>query len=294
MVSKLWSPREDARLRAAYAKGGLRAARKALPHRTERSIYSRVFSLQIPRPLWKNVFTSDTPWTEKENAYLRRYFPSLGSRAFVEKFGTHSMQATREHARQIGLRRNRLPQNILDVPEIRRLYEIEELGLDSIAERLHSNRERIRMAMIAAGIERRPQQATVQKMVYPRTRAFRKRMRELWATPSYRAKVQRGWHLKPTRLEHDMADILQRHQLPFRYVGDWNYWISNMNPDFIHTAGRRLCIEVGNPYHHDANWPRRRRQDLAKHGWKVVIFRTRRLDENMVVRKIRDLLKGES
>ncbi len=53
MSRRDWTPAEVETLREAYSRGGIRAARKALPHRGDRSIYLRAQRLDLElRPLW--------------------------------------------------------------------------------------------------------------------------------------------------------------------------------------------------------------------------------------------------
>lgn len=59
-----WSAAECARLRAAYTKGGIRAALLALPRRTEKSLYKKARRLGLRRHRGK--------WTELDFARLRK------------------------------------------------------------------------------------------------------------------------------------------------------------------------------------------------------------------------------
>jgi len=53
---------------------------------------------------------------------------------------------------------------------------------------------------------------------------------------------------RPTSYEKIVIDVIDRHDLPFEYVGDGKFWITShgkhINPDFRDTDGSRVVIEV--------------------------------------------------
>ena len=61
MFGQLWTPAEDAKLRTAYLRGGIKAAASALPHRTPGTIYHRASRLKLG--LRKR-------WTQQDDARL--------------------------------------------------------------------------------------------------------------------------------------------------------------------------------------------------------------------------------
>jgi hypothetical protein len=65
----------------------------------------------------------------------------------------------------------------------------------------------------------------------------------------YNAKLQKS---KPELI---FEDICKRNNLPFHYVGDGQLWIGKrgakqLNPDFIESNGKKICIEVMGDYWH--------------------------------------------
>ncbi|MGB7531825.1 MAG: hypothetical protein WA977_02450 [Halobacteriota archaeon] len=89
-------------------------------------------------------------------------------------------------------------------------------------------------------------------------------------------------HTKPERI---FEKICRKNNLPFRYVGDGSLWIGKekkLNPDFIETNGKKICIEIFGDYWHSPllNWKNMeitktyeyRRRRLKRYGWKMVIF----------------------
>ena len=58
---------------------------------------------------------------------------------------------------------------------------------------------------------------------------------------------------------------------PFRYVGDGACWIARMNPDFVHSERKHICIEVANRYHHQGDWSTRRQDAFTRVGWVCLV-----------------------
>jgi hypothetical protein len=99
---------------------------------------------------------------------------------------------------------------------------------------------------------------------------------KLWQNPWYRKKVTEN-SLKcllkrPTSLERKIIELMEKHNLPFKYCGNGSFLIGFKNPDFYEINGRNICIEVANRFHHDSNWAKNRVKDFAKYGWKCLII----------------------
>ena len=103
------------------------------------------------------------------------------------------------------------------------------------------------------------------------------------------AKTLAGLLIRPTSLEKDMMALIQKHDLPYRYVGNGKFWIDGKNPDFVNVNGEKKLIEVGNVYHHQGGYIEKRREHFAKYGWKSFIFIQDELNENEIIQT----LKGE-
>lgn len=65
--------------------------------------------------------------------------------------------------------------------------------------------------------------------------------RRQWAT---------RFHKKPGLLEEKLIQIINSNNLPFMYCGNYSFWVSNKNPDFINTQGKKLVIELMGEYWH--------------------------------------------
>jgi len=118
----------------------------------------------------------------------------------------------------------------------------------------------------------------------------RKRALKRWRNKEYKEKqiklMLKGLFKRPTSLEKQMIDVIQRHNLPYKYVGDGSFWIGFKNPDFININGKKVCIEVGNTYHHQGDWSKQRIKHFAKYGWKCVVFITDKIDEHDILKNI--------
>jgi hypothetical protein len=120
MGRHIWTPAEDARLRHAYAQGGLTAARAAFPDASEASIYHRANRLKIPRRRW---------WTAAEAARQGILWgsPGLTLAALAKEFRRPPL-AIYAKAHQLGLRRG-VPDGYISISEAARRCGMERKPL---------------------------------------------------------------------------------------------------------------------------------------------------------------------
>jgi G:T-mismatch repair DNA endonuclease (very short patch repair protein) len=57
-------------------------------------------------------------------------------------------------------------------------------------------------------------------------------------------------YIRPTKPEKKFMELINKYNLPYRYVGDGKFWIDNKNPDFIHTTKKEV-VEVFGDYWHN-------------------------------------------
>lgn len=73
--------------------------------------------------------------------------------------------------------------------------------------------------------------------------------------PQYRERMLRvvmaNRQKRPTKLERDLQEILDRYRLPYKYVGDGYTWIAGRCPDFLNVNGEKIVIEVFSRWWHD-------------------------------------------
>lgn len=126
-----------------------------------------------------------------------------------------------------------------------------------------------------------------------------KLMKEKFRDPDFKEKVIKrsleGLLKRPTKLEGEFISLIQKYNLPYRYVGNGSFLIGWKNPDFINTNGEKICIEVANRIHHTPDWAKKRIRHYIKWGWRCIILwqdnKTRRLedDENLILEKIESI-----
>ena len=54
----------------------------------------------------------------------------------------------------------------------------------------------------------------------------------------------------PTSLEKKVIDIINKYNLPFKFVGNKAFWIGWANPDFVHLEQKKVIEVFGN------HWPK--------------------------------------
>jgi very-short-patch-repair endonuclease len=103
---------------------------------------------------------------------------------------------------------------------------------------------------------------------------------------------------KPTRLERNMIAIVQKNNLPFKYVGDGMFWMGRMNPDFICIIkGMKICIEVSNRVlRNEQTYARPRIATFKRCGWKCIVFfgsgkNDNNLDEALVLKTLEPIMQ---
>lgn len=102
----------------------------------------------------------------------------------------------------------------------------------------------------------------------------------------------------PNKLERQLAGIIKSMDLPYKFVGDGEVWISGLNPDFINTNSQKKIIELfGEQWHGRAknDWikPRYistengRRKTLSEYGYDMLVIWTKELrNTNKVKNKL--------
>ena len=93
---------------------------------------------------------------------------------------------------------------------------------------------------------------------------------------------------RPTSLERQMIQLIEKHNLPYKYTGDGSFLIGWKNPDFININGEKKLIEVGNVYHHPNGYEKKRRAHFAKYGWESYIFIGDKLDEEKIIKELKN------
>ena len=95
------------------------------------------------------------------------------------------------------------------------------------------------------------------------------------------ARKKRRFPKSRTKPELIFEEICKKNTLPFIYTGDGDFWIHNINPDFVECNGKKIAIEIFGDYWHSPllrqNIPYNqtyegRKKTLKKYGWKLAVF----------------------
>ena len=83
-----------------------------------------------------------------------------------------------------------------------------------------------------------------------------------------------------TKPEILFEEICKKNCLPFKYTGNGDVWIHNINPDFVDCNGKKVAVEIFSYWHNPLlrrNIPylstyEGRKKTLKEYGWKLVVF----------------------
>lgn len=91
-------------------------------------------------------------------------------------------------------------------------------------------------------------------------------------------------------LELKFQGIVDKYQLPYKYVGNGQFFIEKKNPDFININGEKKAVEVYARIHKEKlrgikieEWKKDRQEIFAKYGWEIVFFDEVQLNEKNVL-----------
>lgn len=96
----------------------------------------------------------------------------------------------------------------------------------------------------------------------------------------------------PTSLEEKFQNIVNKYDLPYKYVGDGKFFIERYNPDFINTNHEKIAIEVYARYFklkHGKSideWKEDRQKVFNKYGWKIIYFNEMEVNKKNVLKII--------
>lgn len=117
------------------------------------------------------------------------------------------------------------------------------------------------------------------------------KLRELWKNQQFRErrikKILKSLFKRPTSLEKQMIDMIEKYNLPYKYTGNGLFLIGGKNPDFVNVNGEKICIEVRNrnvckywTKITPEEYKRRRIEHFAKWGWECIVLWEDDLENN--------------
>ena len=129
------------------------------------------------------------------------------------------------------------------------------------------------------------------RMKMSKTRKDRDISKNLWNSKEYRKKVLGRRDM--SSLEKKMLRIIQKHNLPYKFVGDGQFSIGRKVPDFINCNGKKIAVEVFYPKHKEQfraggleGWKESRSKEFAKYGWSIEYFDVMQVNEEEILRRI--------
>lgn len=94
----------------------------------------------------------------------------------------------------------------------------------------------------------------------------------------------------PSSLESKFLEIIDKYNLPYKYVGNGSFFIGHYNPDFININGKKIAIEVYAKYHKRRNyldidkWKEKRIKIFKKYGWEILFFDEMQIKEDYILK----------
>ena len=116
-----------------------------------------------------------------------------------------------------------------------------------------------------------------------------------WKNPEYIEKLRKSLNLHPNRPEKILIDLFEKKNLPYKYTGDFKFWIDGKNPDFVNCNGQKKVIEMFGDYWHNSNkkgikyssTEKGCKEHYNKYGFKTLIIWEKELKKiDIVLKKI--------
>lgn len=75
---------------------------------------------------------------------------------------------------------------------------------------------------------------------------------------------------KPNKVEKMFIELINKYKLPYKYVGDGNFWVRNANPDFINVNGKKEVVEIFGDFWHNPKLNKYCNHDHTEKGRKLI------------------------
>jgi len=96
----------------------------------------------------------------------------------------------------------------------------------------------------------------------------------------------------PTSLEMKFLGIIEKNNLPYKFVGDGSFMIGRKNPDFININREKIAIEVYARYYKLRHaetvqeWKEERQKVFREYGWEAIFFDETQVKEKNVLKQL--------
>lgn len=121
-----------------------------------------------------------------------------------------------------------------------------------------------------------------------------KKSKQNWRKKTFVQAVINGLKPKPNKLEKKIIDLIKKYKLPYKYVGDYKFWIDGKNPDFVSIDNSKKIIELFGDYWHDGiknDTKQERINHFIKYGFRTLVIwesELKKLTENQIIDKIKN------
>ena len=107
--------------------------------------------------------------------------------------------------------------------------------------------------------------------------------------------IRRSLRRRPmSSLEIKFQDIINKHNLPYKFVGNGSFFIERKNPDFININGEKKTIEVYARKHKnefrnggEEGWKREHIEVFNKYGWDIIFIESCQIKEDYILQTLR-------
>ncbi len=198
------------------------------------------------------------------------------------KVGTKDSEATKRKLSKAHI--GQIPRNKISINErrLRELYIDKRLSLKKCGDFLGCSTTPIRRSLREFGIQVRSiSEANKGQVAWNKN----KRMTKEYIKNALTRRI-------PSSLEEKFQSIVDKYNLPYRYVGNGSFIIENYNPDFINTNNEKIAIEVYARYYKRRNkvsieeWKEERSEVFESYGWKLFYFDETEVTEESVLSKL--------
>lgn len=102
--------------------------------------------------------------------------------------------------------------------------------------------------------------------------------------------IMKGIIKRPTSFESRLIGLIKKYKLPYKYVGNGEFFINGKNPDFVNTNGQKTLIEVYHWYPARKNYEIERYNFFSKYDFRTAFLQDEHLFsdewENMCIQVI--------